>query len=294
MEQIHNSHLVVSISPVGAEMQSLKLRTTDREILWQGDPTYWHGHSPILFPAVGGLWDGHYRHKGKLYAMPKHGFMRKKTWAVVGQTTDSVTYEYADRGEDREAFPWPYVVRVRYSLDDRTVHAEFEVENHGDAPMFFQMGGHPGFALPGFIHPSSTPDGFLRLEGDPEHVLRAGEQGCTEAKEYPFPQTADGLIPLGVKTFENEALIFADYQVSAATLLDRQRQPIATVRSSAPVWLFWSPQGVHSPFVCAEPWYGLCDPIGFTGDLTQRPFINRLAAGETWRGGYDIDVLAEK
>lgn len=290
MEQILNSELSITVNPVGAEMQSLKVRATGRELLWQGDPAYWHGRSPILFPAVGGLWNGHYRYNGELHAMPKHGFMREKTWRVANHEADSITYEYTDCGEDREAFPWPYVVRVTYALDGRKVHARFEVENHGDTPMYFQMGGHPGFALPGFSDPATAPDGYLLLGGKPLHVLRAGEQGCTEAAFYEFPKTADDLVPLTVETFANEALIFENHQVSAALILDRTRRPIATVRSTAPVWLFWSPQGVHSPFVCAEPWYGLCDPIGFAGELKDRPFINRLVPSDTWRGGYDIEV----
>lgn len=293
MQKILNPHLAVTVSPVGAEMQSLKLRATGRELLWHGDPTYWHGRSPILFPAVGGLWNGHYRHNGETHAMPKHGFMRKKTWVVASQTPDSVTFEYAGRGEDREAFPWDYVVRVRYQLDGLTVRAQFEVENRADTPMYFQMGGHPGFVLPDFHEPADGPDGYLRLYGEPTSVLRAGEQGCTEPLAFNFPQTPEGLVPLGVATFANEALIFANHQVNAVTLLDRERRPIATVRSTAPVWLFWSPQGQHAPFVCAEPWYGLCDHIGFTGELKDRPFINCLEPAQTWHGGYDIEVLAE-
>ncbi|MDY2778499.1 MAG: aldose 1-epimerase family protein, partial [Alloprevotella sp.] len=61
----------------------------------------------------------------------------------------------------------------------------------------------------------------------------------------------------------------------------------------APVWLFWSPQGQHAPFVCAEPWYGLCDPIGYEGDVSGRPYINSLTAGGVWEGEYTIEVLID-
>ena len=60
-------------------------------MLWQGIPEYWHGRSPILFPAVGGLWNGTYRLDGKSYRMPKHGFMREKEWTLEEETADSLT-----------------------------------------------------------------------------------------------------------------------------------------------------------------------------------------------------------
>ena len=106
-----------------------------------------------------------------------------------------------------------------------------------------------------------------------------------------MPLTEDGLVPLTVETFANEALIFDDHQISAATVLDLNRQPVARVESTAPVWLFWSPTGVHSPFVCAEPWYGLCDHQHFEGDISERPFINCAHSGETWEGGYSVEVF---
>ena len=66
---------------------------------------------------------------------------------------------------------------------------------------------------------------------------------------------------------------------------------MARVESDAPVWLFWSPQGQHSPFVCAEPWYGLCDPIGYEGPVDERPFIQCARGGEKWHGYFKIDIL---
>lgn len=290
MENISNEILNIAVSAAGAEMQSLKHLPSGRELLWQGDAKFWNRRSPILFPAVGGLWNGTCHVGDKDYALPKHGFMRDKTWTLKAQTAHSVSYEYVDKGEDRAAFPWHYVVGVTYEVDGRFVRAKFAVKNTGDETMYFQMGGHPGFALHDFEE-NAEVDGYVRLEGKPDHLLRAGEQGCTEPTAFPVPMTDDGLVPLCVETFANEALIFDAHQIERATLLDRQCRPVAAVKSTAPVWLFWSPQGVHAPFVCVEPWYGLCDPIGFAGDVSERPYINRLEPGTTWEGGYEIEVL---
>lgn len=291
LNTISNGEISITVSTAGAEMQNLKVLAGEREMLWQGIPEYWHGRSPILFPAVGGLWNGTYRLNGKSYRMPKHGFMREKEWTLEEETADSLTYVYKDCGENREAFPWPYEVRVRYALEGRRVKATMTVLNLGDSTMFFQMGGHPGFVLPDFDEDAAV-DGYLKLEGkNISHVLRATEQGCTEPQHFGFPQEADGLVPLGVDTFANEALIFDEHQIERAIVLDKAKRPLAAVKSSAPVWLFWSPQGVHAPFICAEPWYGLCDPIGFEGPVEKRPYINTAEPEQTWTGFYEIEVL---
>ena len=105
-----------------------------------------------------------------------------------------------------------------------------------------------------------------------------------------MPLTADGLVPLSVATFAHEALIFDRQQIHAATLLDRDRRRVARVESTAPVWLFWSPQGIHTPFVCCEPWYGLCDPIGYDGSFADRAYTQCVQSGRTWEGGFTIEV----
>jgi galactose mutarotase-like enzyme len=39
---------------------------------------------------------------------------------------------------------------------------------------------------------------------------------------------------------------------------------------------------VHTPFLCIEPWYGLCDEQGFNGSIQERPYMQALEAGKTW------------
>ena len=50
---IENEDLRVVISSLGAEVQSVVRKSDDKELWWQGDPRFWDGRSPILFPAYG-------------------------------------------------------------------------------------------------------------------------------------------------------------------------------------------------------------------------------------------------
>lgn len=290
MITIENSELRVGILEDGAEMQHLMDVRTGRELFWQGDARYWAGRSPILFPAVGGLWNGTYRYDGRAYAMPKHGFVRTRRWTVAAQAPESVTFVCEATEDERAVFPFLYRLGVTYALDGRRLTVDFAVENRGERTMFFQIGGHPAFNLPDF-RADEEVNALIRLEGNVQHLLRAREQGCTQPERFPVPVDAHGFIPVSVETFAHEALIFDKQQVAFATLFTKSMRPIVTVHSTAPCWLFWSMTGVHCPYVCFEPWYGLCDPEGFDGPLEERPYIQSAAAGATWRGGYDITVF---
>lgn len=289
MFTISNDHLSAMVSEMGAELQSLRDEQTDHEYLWQGDARWWGGRSPILFPIVGGLWNGCYRLDGHETKLQKHGFVRRQPWHCTLHEAGRVRMEYDGSEADYALFPFRFNLAVTYTLEGRRLKAEFEVKNLDERDMYFQLGGHPALNLPGWNEEQEV-DGYLLLEGKPESVRRAGEQGCLEPESHPVPLTADGLVPLSVATFAHEALIFDRQQIHAATLLDRDRHRVARVESSAPVWLFWSPQGIHTPFVCCEPWYGLCDPIGYDGSFADRAYTQCVQSGRTWEGGFTIEV----
>ena len=289
MFTISNDHLCATVSEMGAELQSLRDKQTGHEYLWQGDARWWSGRSPILFPIVGGLWNGCYRLEGHETKLQKHGFVRRQPWHCTLHEAGRVRMEYDGSEADYALFPFRFNLAVTYTLEGRRLKAEFEVKNLDERDMYFQIGGHPALNLPGWNEEQEV-DGYLLLEGKPESVRRAGEQGCLEPESHPVPLTADGLVPLSVATFAHEALIFDRRQIHAATLLDRDRHRVARVESTAPVWLFWSPQGIHTPFVCCEPWYGLCDPIGYDGSFADRAYTQCVQSGRTWEGGFTIEV----
>lgn len=285
---ISNEYLTAVVDDNGAELQSLKVRDSGRELMWQADARYWDRCAPILFPATGGLWNGTYRMGGKSYPMPKHGFMRDEVWNVLITEKDRLTFVYEGREETKSLFPWDFTLKAEFSLEGKRLVFRLTVENRGQDTLYFQAGGHPGLALDDFSEEEKVADGYLKFTGDDSVVLRAAEQGCTLPDYFPVSHTEDGMVPVCVDTFANEALIFDRNRISKATLYDKHHRPVVSVESDAPVWLIWSPQGEHSPFVCVEPWYGLCDPIGFSGDISRRPYIQILEGGKQWMGGYSL------
>ena len=54
MITIRSDRLEAVVSPLGAELQSLR-DSAGRDYLWDGDAAWWTGRAPILFPIVVGL-----------------------------------------------------------------------------------------------------------------------------------------------------------------------------------------------------------------------------------------------
>ena len=55
-----------------------------KEYIWTGDPAFWNGHAPVLFPFVSALKDWKVKFGGKEYSLTtKHGFARKSEFELV-------------------------------------------------------------------------------------------------------------------------------------------------------------------------------------------------------------------
>ena len=76
------------------------------EYIWGGDPAYWPGRNPLLFPIVGMLKEGKIRFDGREYAMERHGFARPLPFCLGAHTGFRCPLEAGERFEDYElVFP---------------------------------------------------------------------------------------------------------------------------------------------------------------------------------------------
>ncbi len=290
MEKIQNQYLTIEAGCRGAELQSIIDNATGRELLWQGDPAFWGRRSPLLFPIVGGMWNGRTSFNGVEYRIPKHGFMSDKSFNLAERSQTRLRYVYTNTDAERHVFPFDFNLEVIYALNGKSVEVTFCVENCSFETMFFQIGGHPGFNLPGF-KATDHVHGYASFGGTPNSLLRAGEQGCTEADRLELPEFEENLLPLRDELFAHDALIFDRSQITSVTLYDKQRVPFVRLDSDAPAFLLWRPYGNGAPFLCIEPWYGLCDKQHFEGPFEQRPYVNKALPRETWQGKYTIVSL---
>lgn len=279
--------LTISIATHGAELCSI-IDRSGREYLWQADPRYWKRHSPILFPIVGSVRDGHFTIDGRQYSMSQHGFARDSDFTPLGSTGDEAWYELTSSDTTLAAYPYKFRLQVGYRLTGETVTVIWRVTNTDDRDIYFQIGAHPAFYYPDYG--SDGERGYLWFDREDSFTyLRIGDGAC--ASLTPHSQPLDGhLLRLDTHTFDIDTFIIEGSQLTSVALLDRERRPHLTMQFDSPLLGIWSPPRKDAPFVCIEPWYGRCDHEGFEGEFRDRDHVNRLAAGQTFEASYKIII----
>ena len=293
---LKNKNLTIAVESLGAELASIVCNRTGREYLWQADPAFWKRHSPILFPIVGSLWNGEYHYKHKAYPMSQHGFARDNDFELMYRSEDELRYRFADNEATRRIYPFRFGLQVGYRLVDNKVQVIWQVTNKGDEDMYFQIGAHPAFFYPGFNTEDDSRGYFAFDKKEDINYILIGEKGCADTDtKYPLELNSEGLMPIDVHTFDRDALIIQDDQIHRVSLLDIQKRPYVTLEFDAPLVGLWSPPRKHDcPFICIEPWYGRCDRVGYTGDISERDYMNRLSAREIFNASYTIIIEMNK
>lgn len=287
-EQLKNEELTLTFSSLGAELQSIK-DAEGHEYLWQADKRFWGRHSPILFPIVCGLWNGKYRTEGKEYEMERHGFARDTEFTLVKKTENKVTYAMTESEETLKTYPYHFNLAVTYRLAGNEIHVIWHVENTDDREIYFSIGGHPAFNVPD-MKEGEPLIGTLRFDnkGNIERIF-GNVGGCILPERFPL-KTSDGLWEFTEDSFKDDAVIIDKCQVHEIAMLNKEMNPVVTVKFKAPAVGIWSPFGKNAPFVCVEPWYGVHDYVNFTGELKDKYLINHLQPGASFMAEYSIKI----
>ena len=146
---LSNASLQAAVQTQGGELVSLR-DMAGTEYIWQGDPAFWSGQNPILFPIVGSLRDGQVEVDGKTFQMGRHGFARRSVFTLADQGQDFALLELRESPETLAQFPFPFVLQVRHQLLDRGFATTFTVKNPGQTPLLFCIGAHTAIRCPLF------------------------------------------------------------------------------------------------------------------------------------------------
>ena len=290
METLSNSILTVQIAEHGAELQSIK--KDGKEYLWQGDAKFWGRRSPVLFPIVGRVWNNKYRHAGNTYEIGQHGFARDMDVKLTYKEDKGAVYWLESTPDTLGKFPFPFRLLVGYLLEENKITVKWRVENLGAMDMYFQIGAHPAFYFPEFD--AATKDrGFFVFDrkSDLEYIMPT-EKGCVSPERHVLKLNKEGLMPIDIHTFDCDTYIFDNKQLKKITLLDKKKKPHISLEFNSPLVALWSPTKTHPdcPFVCIEPWYGRCDSVGYSGELKDREWIQKLEPKETFDVEYKIII----
>ena len=297
----------IIVSNHGAELQSLV--ANNHEYLWQGDPMFWGRRAPILFPIVGKLADDTLRIDGKSYQMKQHGFARDAEFVPLQLNASFNLFDgfrllpsegpiFMQMFDDGpfENYPYEFQLKVRYAIFGNTLETNWEVKNTGDKTMYFQIGAHPAFVLPDY-NPSNTMHGYFRCYNSQGQIVMPItfshlEDGLRVLQEPVEVENTKGLIPITNNLFANDAILLDGSNVSSIGLLDTKGNEVLRVSCpQAQVFGLWAPNKPECPFVCVEPWCGIADRQGFSGDISERDCIQKLEPEDIFNFDYSITIL---
>ena len=272
-----------------AEVTRIYDKTEDNEILWEGNPVYWKRHSPVLFPNVGKTYKNRVLINGTQYPTSQHGFARDNEFTCIEAANEKASFMFRSSEETKEVYPFDFELHINYKLNKKELTVEWQVKNCDDETMYFTIGGHPAFR---FAKPEETKaDYVLKVPGKEklEYVLIDISCGCANVDEVHTLQLSEETYPLSDELFAKDALVVDNGQIEEAWLCHKDGTPYVGVRSAGfPNYGIWSVEG--APFVCLEPWMGRCDNVGFNAELSEKPNVNKVEAGEKFIKDYTIVV----
>jgi galactose mutarotase-like enzyme len=284
---IASEGLTAEIDPMGAELFALRDRQ-GRDLLWNGDPAFWAGRAPILFPIVGALANDQYRVDGKVFHLPKHGFARRSLFEVVQAAASSTTLRLGWSEATLAVYPFRFELEIQFAVDAAALTILASVKNLDDAAdMPASFGFHPALRWP---LPYGQPRAAhaIRFEhAEPASIRRIDAAGLVKPDGLPTPVIGRDLA-LRDSLFEDDALIF-DQITSRRVRYGALEGPSLEVSFPDTALLgVWTKPGAG--FICIEPWHGWADPRGYEGDFREKPGVFLAPPGGVKTMGLTVEL----
>lgn len=274
---LSSAELHVEVNPLGAQLSILRDRP-GHDLLWDGDPSVWAGRAPILFPTVGEVAGGAYRLGSKTYRLSRHGFARGKLFEVVSTTANSATFRLKADESTLQIYPFQFELDVRFTVSGASLAVTTLVRNVGKEDMPASVGYHPAFRWP-LPYGRPRAEHFLEFANEePAPIRRLDKTGLLAPEPQPTP-VAGRRMMLRDSLFENDVVIFDQLRSHSVTFAASSGPRIRVDYPNATYLGIWTKPGAG--FVCIEPWRGIADPAGFSGDFTTKPGVFMVVPGTT-------------
>ncbi len=280
---LSNKKLSVSIDSKGAEIVGITNLLSQQNYIWEGNPTFWGKHAPILFPIVGSLKNNSYIYKGESYTLNRHGFARDLDFELEFSSSQKVVFKLQSDASTKSKYPFDFTLLITYTLEETTVRNHFEVINHGNEIMPFSIGGHPAFML---THPFEEYQ--LQFDGDETLSCFPLVDGLISDSPYTLYIT-NGILPLDYQIFEKDALVIKQLNSKKITIKHLNQSVLSVHLNDFKNLGIWTMK--NAPFICIEPWLGYSDTENQSGNLFQKEWIQLLNPNSTLSYCFDIEIL---
>ena len=289
---LKNQDLTVVFESFGATLHSIK-DSDGMEYLWQGNPEFWSGQAPVLFPICGSIRNDEAKiGQGKKTTMPRHGIVRKKEFQCVEKKDNSILFEIESNEEMEQQYPYQFKLGILYTLEGKKITTKYIIQNKTKDPMPFQIGGHPGFRCP--LYAEETYEDY--------ELIFDQKENCT----VPTPITETGLIDMEhrseflkeTNTLQLKHELFA----KDAVILDQLKSRSVILKSKKhnkgikldfkqfPYLILWS-TAKEADFIALEPWIGLSTCSDESDKFEEKRNIQVAETNETKEYEFHICIL---
>lgn len=224
MFTIKNNKLEVTISENAAEVYSLTKIGEDYNYVWSGDPKFWAGRNPILFPQVGHTADKTIKIDGLKRQIGNHGFARNSKFTLLNKKDDELTLELKENEETLKVYPFEFSLKVNYKLVDNRLVITYTIKNNSKRDMYYGFGLHPAFSAS--ENYEDTKIVFNKEEKDGKELV------------------------INKEFFDKYETYVINNPKSTMATLETNNRKIAIEYIGYKIFAIWS----KGDFVCLEPW----------------------------------------
>lgn len=242
---LKNEQLEVTIRRLGAEIKSI--RKNNKEYMWQNEEKIWNRTSPVLFPIVGTLKDDTFQVDDEEFKMSRHGFLRDRTFEVVEQSSDYVTFKYTSTLYDYSLYPYDFTVEIKYQIIDSIVKTTYKIINNCNLEMPYQIGAHPAFAV------ESIDDLEMCFKEQEVYKYTFNDAGLQKTREKVTIEN----INLSYDMINENIPCFSNFSDSHMVLRNKGQEYIKFNFESMNFLAAWSSEYKNAKFICIEPWSGI-------------------------------------
>jgi galactose mutarotase-like enzyme len=289
LHTIENEHLICTIESNGAEIRSLKDKSSGKEYIWQIDTSIWGSSSPVLFPAIGKIKEDIIHYNGKSFAMTKHGIIRNNdTLNFHQENTSECMFTLLSSEQTLKQYPFKFSFTVQFKLINKRLVMNYKIQNRDTVAMPFACGGHTAYSCP--LNENLELSDYV-IEFPTQLDLKSRTLGPSGllSKNTRTIKHFNNALTLSDTLFNEDALIFSNINYDWVRLRKREEKKGILVRFKGyPNLALWSKPAAN--YVCIEPWLGLPDSEDESTDLTQKSTYKTITPGTTFSIAIETEI----
>ena len=286
---IKNEFLTVEINSLGAEIHSVK-SNDGCEYIWQGNPEFWSGRAPIMFPICGRFFGGKYTYLGKEYEMGSHGFARHCEFSLKSQKEQEITLNLSANEKTRASYPFEFSFDVSFILNGKKLRVEYKVQNNDQKELIFALGGHPAFNVP-LDSGLSFEDYLVEFEKRADAIKLDLSSTCfCTYNDQIYTQGGTKSFNLKHELFDNDAIFLYNTPKKIKLYSPLGKKSVTLEFSKMKYVGLWHATKKTAPYICIEPWTSIPSGDGVIDDLLTKKEMIHLESGYTHKTYFDITV----